>query len=64
MTLEWFKHGKPGMLGIVTDMVVGLGAITPASGYVGPIGPLFIGIVAGCVCYFATQYIKRGLKNR
>jgi len=43
-------------------MVAGLGAITPASGYVGPLGGLSIGISAGIVCYYATQYLKRSLK--
>jgi len=62
MTCEWVKHGKPSVLGIVTGMVAGLGTITPASGYVGPVGALIIGISAGVVCYFATQYIKRVLK--
>ncbi len=59
---EWIKHGKPSVLGIVTGMVAGLATITPASGFVGPVGGLVIGISAGVVCYFATQYIKRGLK--
>ncbi len=62
MGCEWIKHGKPSVLGIVTGMVAGLGTITPASGYVGPGGALIIGLSAGVVCYFATQYIKRGLK--
>jgi Amt family ammonium transporter len=43
-------------------MVAGLGTITPASGFVGPIGGLVIGIFAGVVCFYATQYVKRGLK--
>ncbi|MEE2984122.1 MAG: ammonium transporter [Pseudomonadota bacterium] len=59
MSVEWLRHGKPSVLGIVTGMVAGLGTITPASGYVGPVGALFIGISAGVVCYFATQTIKR-----
>ncbi len=59
---EWIKHGKPSVLGIVTGMVAGLGTITPASGYVGPAAALVIGFVAGVVCYFATQYVKRGLR--
>ena len=59
---EWIKHGKPSVLGIVTGMVAGLGTITPASGFVGPLGGLLIGMSAGVVCYFATQYIKRSLK--
>ena len=62
MVCEWYKSGKPTVLGIVTGMVAGLGTITPASGYVGPLGGLIIGISAGAVCYFATQYIKRVLK--
>jgi len=62
MICEWIRHGKPSVLGIVTGMVAGLGTITPASGYVGPIGALIIGISAGIICYIATQYIKRGLK--
>ena len=62
MTCEWIRYGKPSVLGIVTGMVAGLGTITPASGYVGPLGGLAIGLLAGVVCYFATQYIKRVLK--
>ena len=62
MVCEWYKSGKPTVLGIVTGMVAGLGTITPAAGYVGPVGGLVIGISAGVVCYFATQYIKRVLK--
>ncbi len=62
MACEWIRNGKPSVLGIVTGMVAGLGTITPASGYVGPLGGLAIGLLAGVVCYFATQYIKRGLK--
>jgi Amt family ammonium transporter len=62
MSLEWLKFGKPSVLGIVTGMVAGLGTITPASGFVGPIGALVIGLVAGVVCFFATQAIKRKLK--
>jgi ammonium transporter, Amt family len=61
MACEWIRYGKPSVLGIVTGMVAGLGTITPASGYVGPLGGLVIGLLAGVVCYFATQYIKRVL---
>ena len=62
MACEWVKYGKPSVLGIVTGMVAGLATITPASGFVGPIGALIIGISAGVVCYAATQYVKRCLK--
>jgi Amt family ammonium transporter len=62
MFIEWKRFGRPSVLGIVTGMVAGLGTITPASGFVGPAGALFIGITAGAVCFYATQYIKRNLK--
>ena len=59
MMMEWTKHGKPSVLGIVTGMVAGLGTITPASGFVGPAGALVIGFGAGIICYYATQAIKQ-----
>ena len=58
MFREWSRSGKPSVLGIVTGMVAGLGTITPASGFVGPMGALVIGTLAGLICYEATQYIK------
>ena len=61
MLCEWVRYGKPSALGIVTGMVAGLGTITPASGFVGPIGALVIGAAAGLVCFFATNYMKRAL---
>ena len=62
MAIEWKRFGKPSALGAVTGMVAGLGTITPASGFVGPGGALIIGLLAGMVCFGATQYIKRVLK--
>ncbi|HNI64135.1 MAG TPA: ammonium transporter [Pseudomonadales bacterium] len=62
MLMEWVKHGKPSMLGLVTGMVAGLGTVTPASGYIGPGGALLIGFVAGIVCYYMTQLLKQKLK--
>ena len=62
MLCEWVRYGKPSALGIVTGMVAGLGTITPASGFVGPVGALAIGGAAGVVCFFATSYMKRALK--
>jgi Amt family ammonium transporter len=61
MICEWLRYGKPSALGIVTGMVAGLGTITPASGFVGPIGALIIGAVAGVACFAATSYMKRVL---
>lgn len=62
MCQEWLKFGKPSVLGIVTGMVAGLGTITPASGFVGPAGALVIGLLAGTVCFWSTQYVKRRLQ--
>jgi Amt family ammonium transporter len=62
MVVEWRRYGKPSVLGIVTGMVAGLGTITPASGFVGPLGALVIGSSAGLLCFFATQVLKRVLK--
>jgi Amt family ammonium transporter len=59
MTMEWVRFGKPSVLGIVTGMVAGLGTITPASGFVGVPGALIIGLLAGFVCFWATQIVKR-----
>lgn len=62
MFIEWKRFGKPSALGVVTGMVAGLGTITPASGFVGPGAALIIGLLAGSICFSATQYIKRVLK--
>ena len=62
LVCEWVRYGKPSALGAVTGMVAGLGAITPASGFVGPAGALAIGIAAGFACFLATNWIKRSLK--
>jgi len=61
MFCEWVRFRKPSVLGIVTGMVAGLGTITPASGFVGPLGALAIGVTAGLACFFATNYMKRKL---
>ena len=61
MFVEWGKHGKPSALGIVTGAVAGLVAITPASGSVGPIGALVIGLVSGVVCFWGATSLKAKL---
>ena len=58
MFMEWGRHGKPTALGIVTGAVGGLVAITPASGFVGPIGALVIGAAAGVLCFLASTTLK------
>ena len=62
MFREWIKFGKPSALGAVTGMVAGLGTITPASGFVGPAGAFVIGLLAGIICFTATNYLKQVLK--
>ncbi|HIG16551.1 MAG TPA: ammonium transporter [Candidatus Handelsmanbacteria bacterium] len=61
MVVEWVKHGKPSVLGIVTGAVAGLVAITPASGSVGPLGAIVIGLASGCLCFWGATTIKRKL---
>ena len=61
MFLEWFNHGKPSALGLVSGAVAGLVAITPASGFVGPMGALVIGAASGLMCYLAVVKVKHAL---
>jgi Amt family ammonium transporter len=62
MSIEWSLHKKPSLIGIATGLVAGLATVTPASGYIGPMGALVIGIVAGLICYYATALCKRRFK--
>ncbi len=61
MIAEWITHKKASVLGIITGAVAGLVAITPASGSVGPMGALAIGLAAGVICFFASTTLKRAL---
>ena len=61
MVVEWMKSGKPTAVGIATGAVAGLVAITPASGSVGPVGALVIGMAAGVACYFCSTSLKKAL---
>jgi Amt family ammonium transporter len=58
MVTEWLLRGKPSVLGIVSGAVAGLVAITPASGFVGPVGALWIGLAAGVACYWGAMSLK------
>jgi Amt family ammonium transporter len=58
---EWIVKGKPSLLGICSGIVTGLVAITPAAGFVGPIGAFFTCAVAGVVCFFAVTKVKAWL---
>ena len=61
MGIEWTRHGKPSVLGIATGAVAGLVAITPASGFVGPIGAIGIGFASGLCCFYAASSLKRAM---
>jgi Amt family ammonium transporter len=56
---EWMSKGKPSMLGAASGAVAGLVAITPACGYVGPMGAIVIGLLAGVVCLWGVNGLKR-----
>ena len=62
IAIEWIIYGKPSLVGAVTGTVAGLATITPASGYVGPLGAVTLGFAGGTVCYGAVHVVKRGLK--
>jgi Amt family ammonium transporter len=61
MLVEWMCRGKPTVIGISSGAVAGLVAITPASGFVGPVGSIAIGVAAGIICYWGTTGLKRML---
>ena len=58
MIVEWMARGKPTVVGICSGAVAGLVAITPASGFVGPLGSVAIGVAAGVVCYWGCTGLK------
>ena len=57
--IEWKRFGKPSVVGIVTGTIAGLATITPASGFVGPLGGVMLGLAGGFLCYFAVDIVKR-----
>lgn len=59
MVAEWIVSKKPSVLGMVSGAVAGLVAITPASGFVNPMGALIIGLAAGVVCYISAVHVKK-----
>jgi Amt family ammonium transporter len=62
IAIEWIKFGKPSLVGIATGAIAGLATITPASGFVGPAGALVYGFLAGIICFFAINLIKKAWK--
>lgn len=62
MAVEWRSFGKPTLLGALTGMIAGLGVISPAAGFVGPLGAIAMGTAAGVICFGAIHWIKRSLQ--
>ncbi|MGC1301189.1 MAG: ammonium transporter [Caulobacteraceae bacterium] len=62
MAVEWFHRKKPTLLGLASGAVAGLVAVTPASGFVTPCGALWIGLIAGAICYCSAVFLKNALK--
>jgi len=62
MFIEWFRFGRPSLVGIVTGMVAGLATVTPASGFIGVPGGLILGLAGGVACYVAVDLIRVRLK--
>jgi Amt family ammonium transporter len=59
--VEWGAKGKPSLLGMVSGAVAGLVAVTPAAGFVGPLGAIVLGAVAGVVCFYFVAYARTKL---
>ena len=62
MFIDWIKNGKPGLIGMITGMIAGLATVTPASGFIGPMGAIILGILSGSVCYYCVGFVKFKLK--
>jgi Amt family ammonium transporter len=60
--IEWIKFKRVSMVGLVTGVVAGLATVTPASGYVGPLGGVVLGASGSLVCYFAVELVRHKLK--
>src|SRR6187397_540535 len=60
--VEWAAKGKPSLLGMVSGAVAGLVAVTPASGFAGPMGSIVLGLVAGAVCFFFCSTVKNAFR--
>lgn len=62
MLIEYFRFGRASMVGAVTGVIAGLATVTPASGFVGPIGGLILGISGSVICFVAVDFVKHRLK--
>ncbi|MEK9741979.1 MAG: ammonium transporter [Pelagibacteraceae bacterium] len=62
MFVDWMKNGKPGLVGMITGMIAGLATVTPASGFIGPVGAIILGFLSGFICYYCVGFVKFKLK--
>ena len=60
--IEWKRFGRPSMVGLVTGVVAGLATVTPASGFVGPLGGVVLGAAGSLICYQAVDFVKHRMK--
>jgi Amt family ammonium transporter len=58
MFIDWYRNGKPGLVGIITGTIAGLATVTPASGFIGPMGGFILGLLSGALCYYCVNLIK------
>ena len=62
MAIEWMRFGRPSVVGTVTGVVAGLATVTPASGFISPLGGCILGFAGAIVCFFAVDYVKHKMK--
>ncbi|MFM2444843.1 MAG: hypothetical protein RJB09_2029 [Pseudomonadota bacterium] len=62
MGIEWIRFGRPSVVGTVTGIVAGLATVTPASGFISPLGGCLLGLAGSVVCFFAVEAVKHRLK--
>ena len=58
LIIEWLRFGKPSLVGLVTGTIAGLATVTPASGFIGPMGGFICGLAGGIVCYYCVDLVK------
>jgi Amt family ammonium transporter len=62
MAIEWMRFGRPSVVGTVTGVVAGLATVTPASGFISPLGGCILGVAGAIVCFFAVDFVKHKMK--
>ena len=62
LVIEWRRFGRPSMVGLVTGAIAGLATVTPASGFIGPVGGVLLGLIGGTLCYVAVDIVKHRMR--